>query len=89
MPTHQSAIKRMRQNEKRRKYNKSYRTRARKLVKEARQAIKAGDASEAEEATRAAVRMLDKIASKGIIHKRNAARRKGRLMSQLADLQNS
>lgn len=89
MPTHQSAIKRMRQNEKRRKYNKSYRTRARKLVKEARQAIASGEVNEAEEATREAVRMLDKIASKGIIHKRNAARRKGRLMSQLADLQNS
>lgn len=78
----------MRQNEKRRQYNKGFQTRARKLVKQARQAIAAGEVSEAEEATHAAVRMLDKIASKGIIHKRNAARRKGRLMSQLAELKN-
>ena len=37
----------------------------------------------AEEATRLAIQDLDKAASKGVIHKRNAARRKSRLMKQL------
>ena len=37
----------------------------------------------AEEATRVAMRDLDKAASKGVIHKRNAARRKSRLMKRL------
>jgi ribosomal protein S20 len=34
-----------------------------------------------------AIRELDKTASKGIIHPNNAARRKGRLMKQLAALE--
>ena len=38
---------------------------------------------------RALVRDLDKAASKGIIHRKNAARRKSRLMKQLATLQSS
>lgn len=35
------------------------------------------------EVTRLALRELDMAASKGVIHKRNAARRKSRLMLQL------
>lgn len=86
MPNHKSAEKRMRQNEKRRLHNRTYRTRTRTLVKQARLAIESGDLKEAEEATRVAVRDLDKAASRGTIHPRNAARRKSRLMQQLAQL---
>lgn len=86
MPNHKSAIKRTRQNEKRRVYNRTYITRARNFVKGARAAIDNGDVSEAELAVRKAIRDLDKAASRGIIHKRNAARRKSRLMKQLAKL---
>lgn len=86
MPNHKSAIKRMRQNEKRRLYNRAYISRARNLVKGARVAIKDGEVSEAEVAVRKAIRDLDKAASRGVIHKRNAARRKSRLMKQLAEL---
>lgn len=87
MANHQSAIKRIRQNEKRRIHNRHYRTRARNFVKKARTAIESGDLEEAKEATRAAVRDLDKAASRGVIHKRNAARRKSRLMKKLAQLE--
>lgn len=87
MPNHKSAIKRMRQNEKRRTYNRTYITRSRNFVKRARAAIEAGEVKEAEATVREAIRDLDKAASRGIIHKRNAARRKGRLMKQLAKLQ--
>jgi small subunit ribosomal protein S20 len=87
MANHKSAIKRIRQNEKRRLHNRTYRNRARTLVKHARASIASGGVAEAIAATRAAVQDLDKAASKGIIHPRNAARRKSRLMKQLHALQ--
>lgn len=87
MATHKSAIKRIRQNEKRRLHNRHYRNRTRTLVKKARVAIESGNLEEAREATQIAVRDLDKLASRGVVHKRNAARRKSRLMRQLAKLQ--
>jgi small subunit ribosomal protein S20 len=83
MANHASAIKRNRQNQKRRIYNRQYRNRTRTYIKQARKAIKSGDAAQAEEATRTAIRDLDMAASRGIIHPRNAARRKSRLMKQL------
>jgi small subunit ribosomal protein S20 len=88
MANHKSALKRIRQNEKRRAHNRTYRTRTRTLVKKARTAIASGSVAEAIAATHAAVRDLDKAASRGTIHPRNAARRKSRLMKQLHALQN-
>lgn len=87
MANHKSAIKRMRQAEKRRAYNRVWRTRARTFVKKARTLINGNDISEAVAATRAAVRDLDMAASRGVIHPRNAARRKSRLMKQLHAMQ--
>jgi small subunit ribosomal protein S20 len=86
MANHKSAIKRIRQSEKRRLFNRNYRNRTRSFVKNARQAIEGGELTEAEVATRAAIKDLDMAASRGIIHKRNAARRKSRLMKLLAAL---
>ena len=83
MANHKSALKRIRQNTKRREYNRAYRSRARTFVKKARTSIDDGDTSAAEAATREAIRDLDRAASKGVIHRRNAARRKSRLMKQL------
>jgi small subunit ribosomal protein S20 len=57
------------------------------MVKNALAAISSGDLEAAREATRLAVKDLDMTASKGIIHKRNAARRKSRLMKKLAQLE--
>lgn len=89
MANHKSALKRIRQNEKRRIHNRMYRNRARTLVKNARNAIASGEVADATEATRAAIRDLDMAASRGIIHPRNAARRKSRLMKRLAALQSA
>ena len=86
MATHKSAIKRIRQNEKRRLHNRQFRNRARTLVKQAREAIESGDVDAAQAATNRAIRDLDKLASRGVVHKRNAARRKSRLMAQLNKL---
>ncbi len=88
MANHKSALKRIRQTAKRREYNRAFRSRARTFVKKARTAIEDGNATSAAEAARLAIQDLDKAASKGIIHKRNAARRKSRLMKQLNALKN-
>ena len=82
-----SAKKRIRQNQKRRLRNRTFRGRARTSVKNARLAMEAGNVEEAREATMVAVMALDKAAEKGILHKNNAARRKSRLMKRLAVLE--
>lgn len=82
-----SAIKRNRQNEKRRLRNRVFRGRARTFVKKAKLAITDGSVDEARAATIQAISALDKAAEKGIVHKNNAARRKSRLMRRLAELE--
>jgi small subunit ribosomal protein S20 len=80
-----SAKKRMRQNEKRRAHNRRYQSAARTHIKRCRRLIAQGELDQAEEAVRQAVSTLDKAARKGVIHPNNAARRKSRIMTQLAD----
>lgn len=87
MANNKSALKRIRQNEKRRLHNRMYRTRTRTFVKRARETMRSGTPADAAEATRLAIRDLDMAASRGVIHPRNAARRKSRLMKQLHALQ--
>lgn len=88
-----SQIKRNLQNEKRRVRNRVFRGRARTLIQKARLDIQqaslsneAVDKSAPEKTVRAAISALDKAAQKGVLHKNNAARRKSRLMKQLAAL---
>lgn len=82
-----SAIKRNKQNEKRRLRNRIYVGKARTTVKKARLAMEGNDLEGAREATLTAISALDKAAEKGILHKNNAARRKSRLMRHLAELE--
>ncbi|HHX44008.1 MAG TPA: 30S ribosomal protein S20 [Chloroflexi bacterium] len=82
MANTKSAIKRMRQNERRRARNRAVRSRMRTFVKRANTAIVAGE-EDAAEAVRAAISELDRAAQKGVIHRNNAARRKSRLMKKL------
>lgn len=79
-----SAKKRIRQNEKRHVRNQAVRSRVKTYIREARTAIEAGDWEAAEGAVQVAASELDRAASKGILHENNAARRKSRLMKQLA-----
>ena len=88
MPNIRSAAKRMRQNEKRRLRNRVYRGSARTYIKKARVAMEEGDLAEAQEASLLAIKALDRAAQKGVVHKNNAARRKSRLIKQLAALEN-
>ena len=82
-----SAIKRNRQNAKLRKRNTIFRGSARTFVKKANLAIQSGDVEAARAAAQLAASALDKAAGKGVIHKNNAARRKGAMMSKLAALE--
>jgi small subunit ribosomal protein S20 len=82
-----SAIKRNRQNEKRRQLNRIFRGSTRTQVKEAKVAIEGGDIEVATAEVKEAIQKLDRAASKGIVHKNNAARRKSRLMKHLASME--
>ena len=82
-----SQIKRNRQNEKRRINNRNVRGAARTAVNQARAAFSEGN-PETKEAVLKAISAIDKAAEKGVIHKNNAARRKGRLMKKLASFEN-
>jgi small subunit ribosomal protein S20 len=82
MPNISSAKKRMRAEEKRRLHNNMAKSAVRTRVTKARNAIAAA-APDTEEAIRAALRSLDMAASRGVIHRNNAARRKSRLMARL------
>ena len=79
---HASAIKRNRQNEKRHARNKAARSELKTRVKRAITAAEQGEETAAGAAT-AAIKRLDKAASKGIIHKNAAARRKSRLQKRI------
>jgi small subunit ribosomal protein S20 len=84
MPRLKSAKKRVRIEAKRRTRNHSVKSEVRTFVVKARNAIAADTATpETEEAIREALKHLDSAASKGVIHKNNAARRKSRLMARL------
>jgi len=74
-----SQIKRNKQNEASRQRNKAVRTALKTDAKKIRIAVADGDQQASDDAIRRAARALDKAASKGIIHKRTAARRKSRL----------
>lgn len=83
MPQHKSAIKRVRQNEKRRKQNQPQLSKMKTLVKHA---LETNEKEEAEKAVKEATAYLDKLASKGLIHKNFAARRKSRLAKHVNNL---
>ena len=78
-----SQIKRNKTNLKRQERNKAVRSELRTRVKNAVTASDSG-AENAEELTKIAVRRIDKAATKGVLHKNTAARRKSRVMKHLA-----
>ena len=79
-----SSQKRERQNEKNRLRNRSYKSKARTMIRKAFLAMEEGNLDTAKVATAEAIQSLDKAAAKGVIHKNNASRRKSRLMARLS-----
>ena len=82
-----SSQKRERQNEKHRVQNRSYKSKARTMIRKAFLAMEEGNLENAKTATLEAIQSLDKAAAKGVIHKNNASRRKSRLMARLAGME--
>ena len=79
-----SQIKRIGTNERRRLRNKAVKSELKTAVRRFREAADAGNAEETTSALRTASRLLDKAASKGVIHKNQAANRKGAMARRAA-----
>jgi small subunit ribosomal protein S20 len=82
-----SQIKRNRQNEKARLRNKAVKSELKTAIRRFREAAEAGEVEKATDAMQAASRKLDKAASKGVIHKNQAANRKSAIAKRAAELQ--
>ncbi len=79
MANHKSALKRHRQSLDANARNRAMKTRIRNVVKAVREAVEQKDPVLAQQALKSATRVLDKAASKKIVHWRNASRRIARL----------
>lgn len=79
-----SQIKRNKQNETRRLRNKAVKSEIKTRVKSAVTLAEAGTPDV--DATKLAIKRLDKAVTKGIIHKNQAARRKSRLLKRISSL---
>ena len=78
-----SSIKRIKLQEKAAQRNKSKRTLMKTNIKKFDAATSEGDRDKAESAYKTAVKTIDKAATKGLIHKNVAARRKSKMTKQL------
>ena len=83
MAHHKSALKRIRQTEKRRVHNKYYAKTTRNAIKALRNA---SDKGEAEKLFPSVSAMIDKLAKRNIIHKNKAANLKSKLAVQVNSL---
>ena len=81
-----SQIKRNRQNDAAHERNKAVKSALKTAVRKFREAADAGNADEAKTAAHDASKQLDKAASKGVIHKNQAANRKSGMAKQVASL---
>ena len=81
-----SQIKRNRQNEKARMRNKSVKSSLKTAIRKFHEATAAGDTDTATALLRDASRKLDKAASKGVIHKNQAANRKSAIAARQSSL---
>ena len=79
-----SQIKRNRTNERRRLRNKAVKSELKTAVRRFREAAEGGDAAAATTALRSATKLLDKAASKGVIHKNQAANRKSAMAKRVS-----
>ncbi len=86
MANTKQAKKRAIQSEQHRKHNASRRSMLRSYIKKVVLAIESKDKKTAEEAFKTAVPIIDRMATKGLIHKNKAARHKSRLNKKIKAL---
>ena len=84
-----SAKKRIRQNATRRARNRWRLRRMRIAIKDFETAVASGDVTKATEAMRAAGKIVDRTAQKGVIHRNQASRRKSRMSARVKALQSA
>jgi small subunit ribosomal protein S20 len=83
---HKSAIKRIKQNDRKNARNKHVRSTLRTHIKRVREAVAANDLALAKETLQAAIPYIDSAASKGVIHRSNASRNVSRLSKLVGTL---
>lgn len=86
MAIHKSALKRARQNEKKRLRNKSIKTRVKKVVKSVRLAVNEKSKKDALNELNVAKSVIDKAAKKGVLHKKTASRKISNLSRHINDM---
>ncbi len=83
MPNTRQAAKRMRRDAKRRLRNRYHLSRMRTYIKKFRKMVESGNLEEAKKFLPEVVSIIQHTASKGVIHKREAARRVSRVTTLL------
>ena len=78
-----SALKRVRQAEKRRLRNQSWKSRIKTYTKNVEAAIQSDNQEEAQKMLREAIRIICKASSKGVIHRNTASRKISRLTKKV------
>jgi small subunit ribosomal protein S20 len=86
MANHKSAIKRVRQTERKNAVNSNNRARLRTELKKLRTIIAQGNATEAKTLLPQTVSLIDKSIQKGVLHQNAAARYKSRLTASVNKL---
>ncbi|MBI4389897.1 MAG: 30S ribosomal protein S20 [Nitrospinae bacterium] len=86
MATHKSALKRTRQNIKRSKRNSAQRSLFKTAMKKTLAAVETKDKKQAEDVLKNAARIISKVSSKGVIHKRTASRKISSLAKKVRQL---
>jgi len=81
-----SQIKRIGTNKKAQERNKAVKSELKTAIRQTREAVASGDKTKAVDALKLANKKLDKAASKGVIHKNQAANRKSSIAKQVASL---
>ena len=84
MASHASALKAHRQSLKHREHNRQFRSRLRNALRSIRTAIDGDDLTGAKAALKQTISLIDKMTSKGIIHRNAAGRYKSRLSRRIA-----
>jgi small subunit ribosomal protein S20 len=82
--THASALKAHKQSLNNRERNRQFRSRLRSALKSIRSAIDGNDLPAAKDALKQTISLIDRMASKGIIHRNAAGRYKSRLTTRIA-----
>ena len=83
MANTKSALKRDRQSKERNLRNRRVKSHLKNAVKSFYQTVDEGDSQKAQEAFSLVSKVIDKAATKGVIHKRTAARKKSRLAQKI------